>query len=85
MSDQQQLFPDRISSVTIRAEVWPDGRLHVLASVAVGRAAAWHQHDTYALCTDDELHDVVDATLGALFVRALHTATLNALVLDEPQ
>lgn len=82
MSNQQQLFPAGIGAIGILATIGPDGLIHVRSSLRVGCLAPEHRHSSYSMCTDDELQTVLEASVGALFVRAAHLRMVSAFPLD---
>lgn len=68
---QTQLFPSVISQLGIIATYTTEGTLEVRSYLKVGMLAPRYHTDRYAMCTDEELLTVMEATLAARQVEAI--------------
>lgn len=83
MSQQGQFFPTGVSQIGMLATIGDDGLFHVRTALRVDPLHVEHAATEYSICTDDELHTLLIALLGALMVRAEHLRALTRFQLDE--
>jgi hypothetical protein len=69
--ETRKLFPMNVTSLGVSAEIWQDGKWHVMSHCAVNGNAPIRQHDTYGCMLDEELATILEATLSTVMIRAL--------------
>jgi hypothetical protein len=76
---QPKMFSAYVNAVGVSAQYQDDGKLHIRSYVDVAGVGRTHLHDTYSVCLDDELQQLLENTLSALF----RSASMAALAGHE--